>query len=156
MHHHHNAGLASRVVFLSAMALALSACGRGDRDTADTATGDAVRPPAATPPPAGSAQITAAMVALGDSIFEGKAAGGICFSCHGADGKGTQLAPDLTDQQWLNGDGSYDFIVQVITNGVAVPKQFPAAMPPFGQSLSPEQARATAAYVYALTHPVGG
>jgi cytochrome c oxidase cbb3-type subunit 3 len=96
------------------------------------------------------------MVALDDSIFEGKTAGGVCFTCHGADAKGTQLGPDLTDQQWLNGDGSYDFIVQTITTGVPTPKQFAAPMPPFGQALSPEQVRAVAGYVYSLTHPVAG
>ena len=96
------------------------------------------------------------MVALGDSIFEGKAAGGICYTCHGPEAKGTQLGPDLTDQQWLNGDGSYQFIVQSVTNGVPTPKQFPGPMPPFGQMLTPGQVRAVAAYVYSLTHPVAG
>jgi mono/diheme cytochrome c family protein len=88
--------------------------------------------------------------------FEGKTAGGICYTCHGPDAKGTQLAPDLTDQQWLNVDGSYDAIVQVVTTGVPTPKQFPGLMPPFGQMLSPDQVRAVAAYVYSLTHPAPG
>ena len=39
------------------------------------------------------------------------------------------MAPDLTDQQWINGDGSYDFLVKTITDGVQQPKQHPAPMP---------------------------
>lgn len=42
----------------------------------------------------------------GDRIFHGSAVGGTCFTCHGQDAKGTQLAPELTDKQWINGDGS--------------------------------------------------
>lgn len=92
------------------------------------------------------------MVALGEKIFHGQEAGGTCFTCHGPDAKGTQLAPNLTDQQWLNGDGSYQFIVNTVTSGVATPKQHPAAMPPMGgASLTPEQVRAVAAYVYSLS-----
>lgn len=153
MHERPNQPSASRVALLCSMALALLACAGGDRATTDTATG-AAAPAATTPPPAGPEQITPPMIALGASIFEGKVAGGICFTCHGPDAKGTQLAPDLTDQEWLDGDGSYEFIVQTITNGVPTPKTFPGPMPPFGQALAPEQIRATAAYVYSLTHPV--
>ncbi|MDQ4081152.1 MAG: c-type cytochrome [Gemmatimonadota bacterium] len=147
---------AGQVISLCSIAVVMMACGNGDQRTEDTAAGEA-----ATPAPAGTTatdpgQITAQMVALGDSIFEGQAAGGICYTCHGPEGKGTQLGPDLTDQQWLNGDGSYDFIVQTVTNGVLTPKQFSAPMPPFGQTLSPEQIRAVSAYVYSFTHPVTG
>src|SRR5687767_869813 len=35
---------------------------------------------------------TPAQLALGDSIFHGRAAGGSCFTCHGMDAKGTALA----------------------------------------------------------------
>jgi mono/diheme cytochrome c family protein len=149
-----NDRFASRHVFVSAIGLALLACSGRDRNTADTAMGATDTTPAATP--AGPDQITPTLIALGDSIFAGKAAGGICYTCHGADAKGTQLGPDLTDPQWLNGDGSYAFIVQMITAGVATPKQFAAPMPPFGQMLTPEQIHATAAYVYSLTHPAVG
>lgn len=145
------------ITALSSMAAGLLACAGGDSPTPDTARAE---PPAAAPPAVDAAarpeQITPQMVALGDSIFEGKAAGGICFTCHGAEGKGTQLGPDLTDQQWLNSDGSYPSIVQTVTSGVPTPKQFPGPMPPFGQMLSPEQVRAVSAYVYSLTHPVAG
>ncbi len=72
------------------------------------------------------------MVAVGDSIFEGTIAGGTCFTCHGNEGKGGQLAPDLTDEQWLTGDGSYGFIVNTVRQGVPQPRQYPAPMPPMG------------------------
>jgi mono/diheme cytochrome c family protein len=92
------------------------------------------------------------MVALGDSIFHGRVAGGTCTACHGQAGQGTSVGPNLTDQEWLNTDGSYEGIVQTVTKGVAQPKKFPAPMPPMGgASLSPEQVRAVAAYVYSLS-----
>jgi mono/diheme cytochrome c family protein len=146
-------------------------------DTAATAATPA--PPAATPAPAAqdspkkaaakpaAAQDTAKkagakpsggggtpqQVALGDSIFHGQVAGGTCTACHGQDAKGTAVAPDLTDQQWINGDGSYDFIVTTVTNGVPKPKQHPAPMPPKGgATLTDDQVKAVAAYVYSLSH----
>ncbi|MBI4499609.1 MAG: c-type cytochrome [Gemmatimonadetes bacterium] len=103
-----------------------------------------------TPKGAGA---TSADVAMGDKIFHGKMAGGTCFSCHGQDAKGTTLAPDLTDGQWLNTDGSREGIESVITNGVAKPKKHQAGMPPMGGAkLSPDQVQAVAAYVYSLSH----
>jgi len=111
--------------------------------------------PAKQPAAAGADSITPAMVALGDSVFHGKTAGGTCAVCHGQDAKGTAgLAPDLTDAKWLNGDGSYAFIVGLVETGVPNPKESPAAMPPMGGAkLTPEQVRAVAAYVYSLSHP---
>ncbi|MFN8574807.1 MAG: c-type cytochrome [Gemmatimonadaceae bacterium] len=96
--------------------------------------------------------ITPAMLALGEKIFQGRAAGGLCFSCHGSAGKGTKgLAPNLTDATWLHGDGSYNFIVSTIQTGVPKPKEAAAPMPPKGGAvLTDEQVRAVAAYVYSL------
>jgi mono/diheme cytochrome c family protein len=93
-------------------------------------------------------------VALGDSIFHGTAAGGTCFTCHGAQAKGTALAPDLTDSLWLNGDGSFPFIMRTVMHGVPKPTRYPAPMPPMGGArLTMLQARAVADYVYRLGHP---
>ncbi|MGH7510492.1 MAG: c-type cytochrome [Gemmatimonadales bacterium] len=135
-----------------ALAATIAACGGGEvRRAADTTQAPAT-PSAAAPatPRAGSP----GPVALGDSIFHGQAAGGTCFTCHGQDGKGTQLAPDLTDQQWLNGDGSLQFMINTVTNGVPKPKQYPAPMLPMGGvTLTPEQVRAVATYEYSLSHP---
>jgi mono/diheme cytochrome c family protein len=95
-----------------------------------------------------------ATVALGDSIFHGKKAGGICFTCHGANARGTPgLAPNLTDAKWLHGDGSYAFIVGIVEKGVPKPKESAAPMlPKGGASLTAAQLRAVAAYVYSLSH----
>jgi mono/diheme cytochrome c family protein len=93
------------------------------------------------------------LIALGDSIFHGQVGGGTCTACHGQDAKGTAVAPDLTDNQWINGDGSYQFIVTTVTNGVPKPKQHPAPMPPKGGApLNDDQVKAVAAYVYSLSH----
>jgi mono/diheme cytochrome c family protein len=63
------------------------------------------------------------------------------------------MAPNLTDSEWLNGDGSLAFIEHTVTTGVPQPKSHPAPMPPMGgASLSPDQIKAVAAYVYSLSH----
>ena len=145
-----------------------AACAGGDEGaTADTpqaaAGGGAPATPPAAPPtaapsgPLAEGSITPQMVALGDSIFKGQAAGGICFTCHLPEAQGGPTGPNLTDEEWLNADGSLESIANVIRNGVPQPKQFPAPMPAFGQSFSEEQIRALAAYVYSRSHPnVGG
>jgi mono/diheme cytochrome c family protein len=106
--------------------------------------------PALAQAPAG---VTPAAIAQGDSIFHGQVAGGTCTACHGQDAKGTAVGPDLTDTLWLNGDGSYQFIVSTVTTGVPQPKQHPAPMPPKGgATLTDDQVKAVAAYVYSLSH----
>jgi mono/diheme cytochrome c family protein len=110
--------------------------------------------PATTPgAPAGHLPegITQEMVAQGQQLFTGQ---GNCFTCHGMDGRGTTLAPDLTDGQWINATtGEFEEVVEVVRTGVAQPRQYPAPMPPMGgASLSDEQVRAVSAYVYSLSH----
>jgi glucose/arabinose dehydrogenase/mono/diheme cytochrome c family protein len=115
-----------------------------------------------TPPPAkplvsrsalAANNITPAMVALGDSIYSGKVAGGTCAACHGADAKGSSLAPDLTSKKYLWGDGSYASILGIIRQGVPKPKQHAEPMPPLGGAqLSQAQLAAVAAYVWSLSH----
>ncbi len=136
-------------------------CAGGEPPPSDTT--NASNPPAAQAPvnappvsvntaPTGAA--AGPQVAEGDSIFHGQKAGGLCYSCHGPDAKGTQLAPDLTDSQWLNGDGSLQFITNTVKTGVPHPKQHPAPMPPMGGAqLTPQQIAAVASYVYSLSHP---
>lgn len=151
-------GISAFVVFS-----ALSGCA-GDTSRSDTARAvDTTTSPPATPAPSApaptaggaAASITPAMVALGDSIFHGRVAGGTCQTCHGQDAKGTTLAPNLTDTEWVNGDGSYQFLVNTITSGVLKPKKYPAAMPPMGgTTLTPAQIRAVAAYEYSLSHRI--
>ena len=87
----------------------------------------------------------------GKAIFMGK---GLCHVCHGADGKGTALAPNLTDDKWLHSDGSVENIVKTIKTGVPQPKEHPAPMAPMGGAqLTEAEVQAVARYVYALSHP---
>lgn len=104
-------------------------------------------------PDTGAVAMTSAMVALGDSVFHGRAGGGACFVCHGQDAKGTPgLAPNLTEGKWLHGDGSYQFLLNLIERGVADPKEGSAPMPPMGGArFTSDQLRAVAAYVYSVS-----
>ena len=94
----------------------------------------------------------AEVLALGERIFQGKSGGGLCFSCHGANAKGMKkIAPDLTDANWLHGDGSFSFIVSTVERGVAKPKDASAPMPPKGgANLTADQVNAVAAFVWNL------
>lgn len=72
-----------------------------------------------------------------------------CHTCHGPNRKGTTLAPDLTDSEWIHGDGSVRAIARIIRDGVPVPEQYPAPMPPFGGArLSNDDFSALVLYVY--------
>jgi mono/diheme cytochrome c family protein len=91
------------------------------------------------------------MGAAGRAVFEGK---GNCWTCHGRDGKGSPLGPNLTDGEWLNIDGSLDSIRIVIQTGVAKPKKYPVPMPALGGvRLSRAEVDAVAAYVFSLSQP---
>jgi cbb3-type cytochrome c oxidase subunit III len=94
-----------------------------------------------------------ALVARGDSIFHGKLANGLCWTCHGMDAKGMKgLGPDLTDKTWLHGDGSLAFIVSTVKTGIAKPKKSSTPMlPGGGMPLTEAQVAAVAAYVESLS-----
>jgi len=103
------------------------------------------------PVPEGS---TADMVALGVRIYHGQVGGATCTGCHGANGTGSTLGPDLTKKEWMWSDGSFAGILKVINEGVPQPKKFRSPMPPQGGAqLSDTQASALAAYVWGLSHP---
>lgn len=94
--------------------------------------------------------VTTVLVSQGYRIFH---SAGNCFACHGKNAKGSPLAPDLTDQTWLNTDGSYAGIATLVNTGVAQPKNFPNPMPAGGGvHLERDQVCALAAYVYSLSH----
>jgi mono/diheme cytochrome c family protein len=120
-------------------------------------------PPEGTHPDAGAADenanlpvpagATKEMVTLGQRIYLGQVGGATCTGCHGADAKGTPLGPNLTDTQWLWGDGSFASIAKTITSGVPEPKQYRSPMPPMGGAqLTPDQVSALAAYIWGLSH----
>jgi len=133
----------------------LAACGGGDgAPPADEAPEAAVEsaPAAAEAGPAMDLPdgVTAAMVAEGETIFSSST--GICFTCHMQGGVGGPLAPNLTDDEWLNVDGSYESIVQNIIAGVLEPKEHPSPMlPRGGTSITDEQVQAVGAYVWTLS-----
>ena len=115
----------------------------------------AARPAAAqSQPDAATAGVTPAAIAKGDTIFHTT---GNCYACHGSNAEGT-VGPNLTDAEWLHGDGSYDMIVATVTKGIAkeeAKKGIP--MPPKGgSSISEEDVKAVAAYVYSLGHKKSG
>lgn len=131
---------------------------------AATQAGDAVPPegidtaagrhePGTLPVPPGA---TAEQVALGDRIFHGQVADGTCAGCHGSNGKGSPVGPDLTTGKWLWSDGSLAAITDTIRKGVPQPKEYGSPMPPLGGSrLSESEVADVAAYVWALGHGKG-
>jgi mono/diheme cytochrome c family protein len=145
------------------VAVMLAACAGDAADDTDTAADTGAAPgttpaPGATTPPTGAPAgggaalpegVTPEMVSQGKTVFETT----ICYTCHGMDGSGTPLAPNLRDSEWINTDGTLQGIEGVVRTGVAQPKQFPAPMPAMGGAqLSDEQIRSVAAYVYSISH----
>jgi mono/diheme cytochrome c family protein len=160
------------LALVAGCALVLAACGGKEKPADTTASAPATPAPAPSPGAAAAAPASAPgalaapapgaappgatpqELALGDSIFHGLAAGGICFTCHGADAKGTALAPPLTGpRKWLTGDGSFDFIQKRVTDGMPNPTPpYPGPMlPKGGANLTPAQIKAVSAYVYSIS-----
>ena len=96
--------------------------------------------------------VTDAMVQEGQQIFAGV---GICAVCHGPDATGA-IGPDLTDAEWLLGDGEYEQVVDRILSGVTraeATNPLGATMPPKGGApITDAQVRSVAAYVWTLSH----
>jgi mono/diheme cytochrome c family protein len=114
-------------------------------------TPDNASTPAAPPKnPAPTAGATAELIAQGDKIFHGP---GNCYACHGSNAQGS-VGPNLTDAEWIHSKGSLDEIVAQVTKGV--PKEESKSgivMPPKGgSSISDDDVKAVAAYVYSLSH----
>jgi mono/diheme cytochrome c family protein len=134
----------------------VTAC--GGTATTSTASAPAVSPSGSAAPARAAnvlpSSVTAAMIAMGDSIFHARG----CRNCHGADAKGTARAPDLTDAALLQVSGTYDDYVRIITDGVPTTAMKDAAhttaMPARGGArpavLTDDQIKAVAAYVFTL------
>jgi len=108
--------------------------------------------------PEGVANVAEYVLSLsGRSTDEAAAAAGkvkfqqLCVACHGPDGKGNQAigAPNLTDNIWLYG-GSKKTIMETIEKGRM------GRMPAHAEFLGPAKVHLLAAYVYSLSHPMGG
>ena len=138
----------------------LAACGGGDSggsaeadvpmaEAAEPAVADASTVELNIDPALLPEGVTAEMVEDGRELFFG---GGICYTCHLMDAKGGPLAPDLTDDVWLNVDGEYQSIVEVIKTWVSQPVEHLGSMlPRAGMPLTDEQVDALAAYAYMLS-----
>jgi mono/diheme cytochrome c family protein len=118
------------------------------QDSSATATPKPAQAPAK--PSGGATSVSPELVAKGDALFHGS---GNCYACHGSKGEGL-VGPNLTDAEWIHSKGSYDEIVAQINHGV--PKEESKSgivMPPKGgATLSDDDVKAIAAYVYSLSH----
>jgi cytochrome c oxidase cbb3-type subunit 3 len=99
---------------------------------------------AAPQPEQGSGTLDAALTdskikKLGEGVFTTK-----CVACHGNHAQGV-IGPNLTDDYWINGDGTSKAILGIIRAGV--PSK---GMPPWGQMLTSDELIQVAAYVVSL------
>ena len=82
----------------------------------------------------------ATALAIGERLFLNQ-----CAACHGSDARGSKGYPNLTDGDWLGGQGS-DYIARVITEG----RQ--GVMPPMGAALGgADQVKNVSNYVLSLS-----
>lgn len=148
----------ARLAMFAMMGFAAACAGGDEPDEAELPDASAEAPAAGAPAAPTAAnlppEVTPEMVQQGQQIFTST---GNCFTCHGMDGKGTTLAPNLTDGTWLNvtnaGDRTalYHEIAGVVKSGVATPKEHPAPMPAMGgATLSDDQVNQVAAYVISI------
>lgn len=96
--------------------------------------------------------ITEEMLGQGATLL----AEGTCSRCHARDGSGTNLGPDLTDDEWLHGDGSLEAIRATIAAGVNREQiKDPSRrqpMEPMGRMMiDDDQLNALAAFVWSLS-----
>jgi len=82
---------------------------------------------------------------------------GSCSRCHAEDATGGERAPDLTDDEWVQSDGSLEGIRETIFWGVrrrdfADPERPFEMNPAGGMQLEWEEVRALAAYVWSLSN----
>ena len=114
--------------------------------TPETSTTPATPQAASEAPPGAS---SSALIAQGDAVFHGS---GNCYACHGSKGEGL-VGPNLTDSEWIHSKGTLAEIEAQIIHGV--PKEESKSgipMPPKGGStISDEDVKACAAYVYSLS-----
>ncbi|MGD8495733.1 MAG: c-type cytochrome [Gemmatimonadales bacterium] len=96
----------------------------------------------------------AQMIDAGADVFND----GTCVACHGVGGRGTrQRAPDLTDDEWLHSQGRYEGIIRTIFWGVKREEMKAVTPRPFqmnpkgGMTMTTEEFRAVAAYVWSLS-----
>jgi hypothetical protein len=96
------------------------------------------------------------MIDTGEKLFNEE---GTCHFCHSEGGVGGQNGPDLTDDEWVQGDrsGSLEMIYEVVFWGVrrrdfADPNRRFQMNPKGGMELDAGQLDAITAYVWSLSH----
>ncbi len=96
------------------------------------------------------AGVTQAMVDKGNEVYHKT---GLCYACHGQDGKGL-VGPNLTDDVWLHSKGGFEELVAQIAKGVTKEESKSGVPMPAkgGSSISDDDVKAVAAYVYSLSH----
>jgi cbb3-type cytochrome c oxidase subunit III len=95
--------------------------------------------------------VTQAMIDRGNQVFHKD---GLCYACHGQDAKGL-VGPNLTDDVWLHSKGTYPEIVAQVTKGVTKEESKSGVPMPAkgGSTISDDDVKAVAAYVWSLSHP---
>lgn len=78
-------------------------------------------------------------IAAGKKIFAGT-----CFPCHGANGEGNAVGPNLTDKYWLHG-GALGDVYKTIVNGVP-----DKGMQAWGRTYSPDDIRNLSSFILSL------
>ncbi|NOR88292.1 MAG: c-type cytochrome [Bacteroidales bacterium] len=98
------------------------------------------------PPAATTASTNPDDIAAGMALYTGKA----CFACHGMNGEGNAIGPNLTDNAWINGCDFTD-VIKVIRNGVPA-----KGMTPYKDQLNQQQTEQISSYILSLvgTNPV--
>jgi mono/diheme cytochrome c family protein len=125
-----DAGMPAKIIVLVAALIALAAARPADM-TAQFPSG-----------------VTQQMIGEGQSLYFGE---GRCNGCHGETAKGVDgVGSDLTDGEWEHAeDGSYQALVDVISDGLTHAQTEGWAMPGEGE-LSEAEVKALAAYIWSL------
>jgi mono/diheme cytochrome c family protein len=130
--------------------LAFVAAGAAPAFAQTTSQTEKTPAPAPASGPSAAAAASPELIAQGDKIFHGA---GNCYACHGSNAQGL-VGPNLTDAEWIHSKGTLEEIVVQIADGV--PKEQSKSgipMPPKGGStISDEDVKAVAVYVYSLSH----
>jgi mono/diheme cytochrome c family protein len=146
----------NRSVASLAAAIMISACAGGNKSSDPGAAAPAA--PASMPAnPADTlpSSVTPAMTAQGRALFND----GSCAKCHGLNGINGQYGPNLPDNRWVQIQGTYAEIVNIIVTGVPGTKQkLASSNPQFamrprgGMNYSNEDIAKIAAYVWTASH----
>lgn len=143
-----------RAMTAAALLLAVfSGCDRGGGARGGQKSADGAEAPGDSGPPPGQLPqgVTAQQGDEGRQLYRGN-----CVMCHGEGGRGTQLGPSLVDAEWSRGSGTFEEVIQVVTEGAPATERFRVPMPPRGNgALTDEQIRAVAAYTFSLARPAG-